>query len=477
MTNIHQYSNNNIEQQVNPAFSAERKRILTRPIQEIQTVIETGVDTFVNPKKQDEKRKKIRNRAIAASSTVLVVGGLTMLLNPRNSGKLGKKIAEMRQKLNLKINQDKSNTLKKRFYKYWNNTLAGIEKTGNVYFNFNSSKDWAWDALCTNNNKKYPKFLTKNKTVHKIVKTLDDAWVKISKTPTEAITRWFDNISKNTVKGKYKKALKELGNLEISLKAYKDKLPLEKQYLVDNKLKEISKAKEALSEENVLIRLKKQEDIMSNLKDDFAGKLRNKKKSWFKGFWAKDILEPKKSIVEKEGNYIVNKLFGENGTKGLYDETFDIFKNHLDEKQLNSLKREMTNAKKTINKANTSECVEYFDKKRDLILGGAPTDILTQIFGIGLCGVVVTKADKEDRWSKLFTNGVPIITGLLSSLVFSAKLYAGSKALLAGAVVTGITDVVCGVINKHVFGNQDDDEKNEENTNKEKVIATEVQNA
>lgn len=481
MTHGYQYSFINNEKQVNPAFNAEKK-ILKRPVQEVQTVIETGVDSFIDTKKQDEKRRKIRNRAIAASSTVLVVSAFTLFLNPRSSGKLGRKIGELRQKLNLKIKQNKNNSLKKTFYKYWNNTLAGCEKVGNLYFNFNSGKDWAWDALCTNNNKKYPEFLTKNKTVHNIVKTIDDAWVKIMRTPTEAITKWFDNISKNTVKGKYKKALKSLDSVEITLKAYKDKLPLEKQKLIDAKLKEISIAREAFSEENILIRLKKQEGMMSTLKDDLARKIYNKKDGWCKDktrFWARDILEPQKSSVEKEGSDFIKRLFGDKGTKGLYDETYEIFKEHLDERQLKSLSQDIASAKKKLNTANTSECSEYFDKKRDLVLGGAPTDILTQAFGLGLCGWAVTKADKEDRWSKLFTNGVPIMTGLLSSLVFSAKLYAGAKSILAGAVVTGITDVACGIINKHVFGNSDeeDTEKPKETIQENAQNDLEVQNA
>lgn len=481
MTHGYQYSFINNEKQVNPAFNAEKK-ILKRPVQEVQTVIETGVDSFIDTKKQDEKRRKIRNRAIAASSTVLVVSAFTLFLNPRSSGKLGKKIGELRQKLNFKIKQNNSNSFKNKIYKYWNNTLTGFEKAGNLYFNFNSGKDWAWDALCTNNNKKYPEFLTKNSTVHKVVKTLDDAWVKVFKTPTEAVTRWFDNISKNTVKNKYKSALKELNSLEISLKAYKDKLPSNKQSVIEEKLKEIAKAKEVFSEENVLVRLKKQEGMMSNLKDDLANKIYNKKDGWCNDktrFWARDILEPSKTKVEKEGNEFISKLFGEKGKKGLYDETFEIFKGELNEKELKSLSREMANAKAKIKKANVSECMEYFDKKRDLVLGGAPTDILTQVFGLSLCGWAITKADKEDRWSKLFTNGVPIITGLLSSLIFSAKLYAGAKSLIAGAVVTGITDVACGLINKHVFGNSDEDENSEktkETTQEKAQTNLEVQN-
>ena len=242
----HNFNINN-EQQVNPAFSADRKNILNKPIQNVQNVIETGVDTFIDTTKEDERRKKIKKRAIAASSTVLVLGGLTLLLNPRSSSKLGKKLQELQNKAKLKIKQNNDNSLKTTFYKYWNKTLSAFEKGGNLYFNFNSFKDWAWDALCTNNNKKYPEFLTKNKTVHNFVKAIDDCWVKVVKTPTEAITTWFDNISKNTVKGKYKKALKELNSLEISLKAYKDKLPADKQVLVENKLNEIEEAKKVFS--------------------------------------------------------------------------------------------------------------------------------------------------------------------------------------------------------------------------------------
>ena len=52
--------------------------ILAKPIEKVQKTIETSVDTF--DKTQDEKKKKIRNRAIAVGSTVLVLGALTMFL-------------------------------------------------------------------------------------------------------------------------------------------------------------------------------------------------------------------------------------------------------------------------------------------------------------------------------------------------------------------------------------------------------------
>lgn len=460
------------------SFNA-KKKLLDKPIENVQTVIENGVDTLITIPNETENKKKIKKRAIAASSSVLVLGSLTLLLNPKNTGKTNKYIKNLLEKIKSKTKQNNENTLKNRLYKFGEKTLSGVEKCGNVYFNFNSFKDWAWDDLCTNSNKKYPEFLTKHKTTHKIVKTADNFWVKITKKPNEAITKWFDNISKKTVKNKYKNALKELDSLEIALKAHKDKLSADKQTLIENKLKEIAKVKEAFNEENVLIRLKKQENMMSNLKEDFAKRLYNKKDGWCKNktsFWARDILIPQKTLVEKEGNAIVEKLFGNENKKGLYNEAADILRNNLDEKQFKALQKDLDNASKKIKKANLSECTEYFDKKRDLILGGAPTDIITQLFGLGMCGWAVTKADKEDRWSKLMTTGIPVITGLGSSLYFSAKLFSGAKSIIYGAIVSGLTTIGCNLIDKHILGNEDrDEEKDSSSLNNNKNL--EVQNA
>ncbi len=480
--------NKNLKNQQQPSFNA-KKNVLTRPIEEVQTAIESGVDTFISDPNENNKKKKARKRAIAASSTVLVLGTLTLLLNPRSSGKFGERLKKAQETLGIKIKQTETGFLKKSFLKLWKNISSFTEKSGNVYFNLNSGKDWLVDSFCTNTNKEYPKFLKQRPILCKFTEKLDKFFVKIFKTPHETITKWFDNISKNTVISKYRRSLKEMKTLEISLKSYRESLPKEKRILLDRKLKEIAKIKGEFGEESVLIRLKKQENIMADLKDLFAqkvdilvtdikglfGKKVHKKDSGFRknitSFWAKDILESRKATVQEDGAKLVERLFGKNGKKGLYDEVVEIVSENLDEKQAHALKIELQNASKKLNQANVSECFEYFDKKRDLQLGGAPTDILTQIFGIGLCGIAVANADKEDRWSKLFTNGVPIITGLLSSLVFSAKLFSGAKSILYGAAVSGLTTGVCSFINKHVFGRDED-----ENDEKETQLSKEAQN-
>ena len=130
-------------------------------------------------------------------------------------------------------------------------------------------------------------------------------------------------------------------------------------------------------------------------------------------------------------------------------------------------------AGKKLKKANNSECLEYFDKKRDLIVGGAPTDIVTQIFGLGLCGWAVGNADKDERLQRALNTGLPVATGLASSLIFSALLYSGGVGLLAGAAVSGVTSLGCYFINKYVFGNKDkeidSDELNQQSNNKQNL--------
>ena len=461
----YQNINNNLNNQAHLTFNSNKKNnkgVLTRPIENVQTVIESGVDTIINNPNEDIRKKKRRRQAIAAGSTVLVVGALTMLLNPRNAGKLTNRINKIKESINLRIKENNSNSIKNSFLKLYKGSLDKLEKAGNFYYNLNSGKDWFVDSICTNSKKEYPDFLKKNKFIYKVVKKIDDVCVKIFSTPHQKITEFFDNISKKTVKGKYKKALKDMTKLEITLKSVKDSLPKEKQKILEQKLREIAKAKRVFSEEELLIRLQKQENLMAHLKEEFSDIIYTKEKGWFNrkcDFWVKEILEPQKGQVKKEGKAYVEKLFGTPQKQGLYDETVDFLKEFIDEKHLKIVERDLQRARNATKKANISECFEYFDKKRDLVIGGAPTDILTQIGGVALCGVAVANAEKENRWSKLFTTGVPIITGLLSSLIFSAKLLSGAKSVIAGAVVGGVTDVSCRVINKYVFNNDDEDNK------------------
>ena len=256
--------------------------------------------------------------------------------------------------------------------------------------------------------------------------------------------------------------------LESFIKTYREKLPADKQALVDKKLAEITNVRKAFSEEKVLERLKNQENMMSNLENDVWKNVYNKKDGFAKNstsFWAQDALISQKAQVEKEGNELVSKILGSKEKNGLYDDVINIFKNNLEPDDMKRLETGLKDVSKKLNKANHSECFEYFDKKRDLVLGGAPTDIVTALTGMGLCGVAVARADKENRWSKAFTTGVPVLIGLGSSLVFSALLYSGGVGLLLGAAIGGVANIGSNLIAKHIFGHNDEDEEQDTTQN------------
>ena len=63
--------------------------------------------------------------------------------------------------------------------------------------------------------------------------------MKILAKPHKQVTKWFDSISQYTVKNNYKNASKNLDALENFIKLQKDKLPREKQSLLEAKLKEM----------------------------------------------------------------------------------------------------------------------------------------------------------------------------------------------------------------------------------------------
>ena len=474
--------NKSYSENLSPGFRANPvvpNSVLTKPIEKVQQTIETGIDTFYTNPNEDKKKKKLRKRAITVGSVVLVLGGLTLLLNPKNSGKFNQKIKDLRTKFGLKMQESKDSFLKSKFYGGCEKIFGVAEKGGNVYFNLNSWKDVAFQSFCTNSNKKYPEFLTKNKTVYKIVKSVDDFFVKILNKPHKVVTKWFDSISQYTVKNKYKKASKKLDLLENLIKEYKDKLPTDKKQLLENKLQEIAQARKAFSKENIIKRFGEQENLMQNLENDLWQNIYTKEKGFMKNptnFWVQDALKTQKEQVVKNGEELVEKLVGGKGKKGLYDEALDILRENIDKNNLRNFDITLEQASKKLRQANLSECVEYFDKKRDLVVGGAPTDVVSQIFGLGMCGLAIGSTDKDQRLQRALTTGLPVATGLASSLIFSALLYSGGVGILAGAAVSGVSSLGCYLINKYVFGNKDNEIDSEEQTEQEQKQTNNEQN-
>ena len=87
------------------------------------------------------------------------------------------------------------------------------------------------------------------------------------------------------------------------------------------------------------------------------------------------------------------------------------------------------------------------------------------------------KAVINQRLQRALTTGLPVATGLASSLVFSALLYSGGVGLIAGAAVSGVTSLACYLINRYVFGNKDqeiDSEEQNKQADKKQVVQEEA---
>lgn len=465
----------NINNSFQPSFLAKKEVSVATPMEGVQKSLEQGVDNLAT-KINEKKDKKSTKTAIAVGSSVLLLAALVTVFNPRYSPKLMKKIKALQQQAAVQIEKNKNDYFKSKFYSGYKTALDWTAKGFNVVCNMNSWKDVQFKYLCRDENKNI--HFKNNPGIEKGVKWIDKWFIKLTKKPHDAITKGFDYVSKKTVKGKYKKATKMMNKLDDLINQYKSKLPAEKRTLVEAKLAEIQRIRTNFTEDSLNSRLADQEKMMENLERDFLSKWRSYRKGFKnrfinKGdhvktslsFWAQDIMQPQKDKLQKEGVEVVEKLFnGDSSKKGLYNEIFEIFEETLGKENTILMKRRLKNSNKNLKKANFSECNEYFDKKRDLMLGGAPTDVVTSLFGLGACGVAVGAAnDKDERNSRLVTTGIPVVVGLITSLISTAKLLSSATGLILGGVTGLGANFIGNKIDKHILGNNDEeDEKSQE---------------
>lgn len=435
------------------------KTPLSKPIKTVSDTIETSVDTFVGT---EEKKSKKRKNAIAVGSTVLVLSGLVALLNPKFSPKLMEKLKHISSKAEHRAEINKNDTLKSKFYTAYKNVADFTGRSLGFINNFNTAKDLGFKWFCTDK-KEFAG--VKNKTAQNALKKTDDILRKLLKKPHEVITKVFDKISKHTVFMKYTGASRRMNSLEELFAIHKSKLPKDQQVILEQKLAEIQKMREYFSKTKTEQRFLEQEQSFSNLEHDFWAHCRKykneiaKNKYTRKGslkkdfsFWVQDMMQPTQNKLSANGQNAVSKLTGENGA---YKEIINLFEPYLSQEEKAIFTKHLSKASKSLKHANKTECIDYFDKKRDLVLGSAPTDILTALVGLGASGVALSTADdKEQRISRLLTGVFPIIGGLAASFVFAAQLVSGSVGLVAGAGVSILLNKIGSFVNKNIFGNK-----------------------
>ena len=477
----YQNFNNNVYLRQNPSFQSN----IENNKASIVSPIEKTVDTIFE---QVDKEKKSNKKAVTVGISALMLTGFVLLLNPKNAPKLMSKMKSAQQKALLKMDKSKNDYLASKFHKFISKLMGKGVAVLEFSNNFNSAKDLSFKWLCTENKSFYS---IKDPKKRRFLKKIDDKFVKIMKKPHQAITSWFDSISKMTVKKKYSNSAKKLDYLEDLLRKHKEKLSVDERKIVDAKLEEIAQIRKHFSEQNTLSRLKKQEESMANLERDFMNKYRSYRNGftnrWVdKGehignnmnFWAQDILMPKRNAFEQEGKDVVNKLFSDgNGKKGLYDEISDLLSSHITASEKEELTKQVSKANSKLRKAVQDECVEYFDKKRDLVLGSAPTDIVTALFGLGVSSWAIASADtKEDKLSKALTVGFPLVAGIGTSLAFTAMLVSGIKSMIYGAIASIGLSKLGSLADRYLLGNEPEPEP----STKEKSftqIAKEVKSA
>ncbi len=120
---------------------------------------------------------------------------------------------------------------------------------------------------------------------------------------------------------------------------------------------------------------------------------------------------------------------------GKLDEMLEIYEKLLPEKEFSKLKVQVKETVKSLDNSITKESVEYFDKRRDLKLGSAPTDILTILVGFGSLGIgLASSNDRDTQASVALKYGIPAIGGMLTSMVVTSMLVSGLKSHFVGFV-------------------------------------------
>lgn len=106
-------------------------------------------------------------------------------------------------------------------------------------------------------------------------------------------------------------------------------------------------------------------------------------------------------------------------------------------------------AKKAVESFDKSvhlETEEFFDKLRDLELGSAPTDILTLVISSWMILLGLEKAKSyEEKKSVMLKSGIPVIGGIVTTMISTTKLVSGGKSLALG-ILSGLVLNRAGVI-------------------------------
>ena len=138
---------------------------------------------------------------------------------------------------------------------------------------------------------------------------------------------------------------------------------------------------------------------------------------------------------------------GANGSKGALEEIMTIVKglngakisgqseSLISNDTYKKIKKLSERISSDIKRATDLETGEYFIKKSELVVGSAPTDVISVLVPIGAGAYAIAKGDsKEEKVSATLTTCVPLVGTFATFVYGTVKMLAGAKNLIFSAV-------------------------------------------
>lgn len=365
---------------------------------------------------ETEKKKSLKyGKTVAAGALVAGFGTLALMKGavPKTAAKY---LEKLKSKLEIKI--AKGSSLENFYRKSLEKVESFIEKTSSIN-NLTSLKDVLFQKLMfgKNGNRKF------TRDIH------------------EGITSFFTKIGRKTVNSSYSKTHNKFSSLNeylinLNEKVLRDNPKAKSKIdLLNKKIAALNKNLEkgfGINARNE--RLCKMNEASDDLFDYFwnasFGDIKNfKSKEMYQTFIADVKIAPHKEKMAKEVEELRTILADE------FKDILSEYEKVLTKTEFNKLQSKIDSVQKSLKKSIKIETVEFFDKVRDLKLGSAPTDVLSILGTVGAVGWFLGKSkDKDERISASLKYGIPAIGAIATSLLCTAKLISGGKAMMFGLV-------------------------------------------
>jgi hypothetical protein len=182
-----------------------------------------------------------------------------------------------------------------------------------------------------------------------------------------------------------------------------------------------------------IIKYSKNPEKNSNLKDEIINDLNKLIENISKTEKDAKYDETTLQSLSSEAQKLLNNF--EKFKQGKLEDILEIYKNILSPTEYAKIKNTYKKGINSLDKAIKTETDDFANKLRDLTLGSAPTDILSLVGGLTVLGYNLGKADNNDqRVSITLKYGIPAVSAIGVSLYCNAKMFAGTKAMVAATV-------------------------------------------